>query len=66
MAKKVIIHSWREAHNTEEVGHTLTVSELIGLLEWMDTDAPVYIEGYDGNLVNGVRNDGETIEEVEE
>lgn len=50
----VVFTSHRQAHDKTEVPHTFTVSELIGYLEWLNPDARVYVEGYDGNLCNGL------------
>ena len=50
----VVFTSHRQAHDKTEVPHTFTVSELIGYLEWLNPDARVYIEGYDGHLCNAL------------
>lgn len=60
-----MIYSSREAHSIEEIPLTMTVADLIGFLEWCNPEAPVYVEGYDGQLVNGLYIDA-SIEEVDE
>ena len=65
MTKRVMITSYRHANHLEDVGHTMTVEDLIGFLEWCDPQAPVYIEGYDGFQFCGVHPD-ENIQEVDD
>lgn len=50
----VVFYSHRQAHDTTEVPRTFTVSELITYLEWLNPDARIYIEGYDGHLCNAL------------
>ena len=50
----VFIASWRQARDISEIKSTWTVGDLIARLQCFDEDAPVYIEGYDGNLFNAV------------
>ena len=53
-AETVVIYSCRQAHDKDEIKHTMTVGELIDYLKWLNPDARVYVEGYDGHLCNGL------------
>lgn len=53
----------REA--ADACGRTMTVGELIEYLRELDQDAPIIVNGYDGNLYNGIDAWG-GIEEVQE
>jgi hypothetical protein len=44
--------------------HTMTVGELIEMLQEYDPEAPIAVRGYDGYLYNGIGWD--TIEDEEE
>ena len=52
----LIINSYRSRNHPEGI-LTMTVSELIGLLEWYDPDMPVLIRGYDGYQFNPADNE---------
>lgn len=56
----LIINSWRCANHAPQAGPTMTVGELIGLLEWYDPTMPVIIRGYDEYQFNPV--DDESIQ----
>lgn len=53
-AETVVIYSCRQAHGKDEIKSTMTVGELIAFLKWLNPDANVYVEGYDGHLCNGL------------
>lgn len=61
--KALIINSWRSGRSPEEAGLTMTVDELIGLLEWYPPDMPVIIRGYDEYQFTSV-NDESIQEEI--
>ena len=61
----LVINSWRGGRSPQEVGVTMTVDELIGLLEWYDPDTPVIVRGYDEFQFNYVDDTTLTAEVLE-
>lgn len=61
----LIINSWRGGRSPQEAGLTMTVGELIGLLEWYNPDMPVIIRGYDEYQFNEVSDDSIQPEVIE-
>ena len=52
---KVLIEARREGYDTIQCGRTLTVGELISLLEDCDEDAPVFISNDEGYTFGSLR-----------
>lgn len=48
MAKAIYIDGKRNGYSPEQCGRTLTVCELIAILESFDDDTPVYIKNDNG------------------
>lgn len=46
--KKILLETNRSGYSTDQVGHTLTVGELIGMLMDFDEDIPVYFSNDNG------------------
>ena len=44
MAERLYIEGRRDAYDPDHVGETLTVGELIGLLQEYDEDTPIYLK----------------------
>lgn len=62
----VIIEAERTGYEPEQCGETMTVGELIELLEGYDEDTPVYLShdnGYSYGAINEYNIDCTTIEE---
>lgn len=72
--KKILLETNRSGYTTDQVGRTLTVGELIGMLEDFDEDTPVYFSndnGYtygrlDWNSIMDVEEDEDEEEDYEE
>lgn len=47
----VVIYACRQ-DDKNEIKNTMTVAELIDYLKWLNPDARIYVEGYDGHLYN--------------
>lgn len=45
---RVLLETTRQGYDTEQCGHTLTVGELIGMLEDYDENASVYFSNDNG------------------
>ena len=56
---RLVIVSCRSSR--EYPSRTMTVGELIDMLQEYDPEAPIAVRGYDGNLYNGI--DWDTIED---
>ena len=59
--KALIINSYRYCNHPEDIKRTMTVGDLIGLLEWYDPETPIIVRGYDEYQFNPV--DEDTIQE---
>ena len=46
--EKLFINGNRNGYTTKQCGHTLTVGELIGILEDYDGDMPIYLNNDNG------------------
>lgn len=69
--KKILLETNRKGYSTDQVGKTLTVGELIGMLEDFDENTPVYFSndnGYTyGNLTwETIRDEDDDEDEEEE
>lgn len=62
---KLFLNTNRNGYGPEQCGRTLTVRELIQLLEEFDEDAPVYLK-HDGGYTYGSITQADFEEEVEE
>lgn len=58
---KVLLETNRSGYSTDQIGNTLTVGELIGLLQDYDEDCPVYFSNDNGYTYGGLN--WETIKE---
>ena len=66
MNTQVIIQAERTGYSTEQIKHTLTVRELIEVLENFDENAKIYLSHDNGYTFGGIteRNiDEETVDE---
>lgn len=52
--QKILLETNRTGYNTRQVGSTLTVGELIGMLQDFDEDAPVYFSNDNGYTYGGL------------
>lgn len=59
--KALIINSYRYCNHAKDIKRTMTVGDLIGLLEWYDPETPIIVRGYDEYQFNPV--DEDTIQE---
>ena len=48
MAERLYIEGRRDTYDPDHVGETLTVGELIGLLQEYDEDTPIYLKNDEG------------------
>lgn len=63
--KPLFINGKRNGYDTEQCGRTLTVGELISLLEEYDIDRPVYLSN-DNGYTYGSITEYDVIDEEEE
>ena len=71
---KLVIDARREGYGTDQIRRTMTVGELIEMLEQYDEDMPVYLgndrQGYGwytyGGITEGCFNEAEDEEEEED
>lgn len=52
--KKIVINTFREAYDPEDVRETMTVGELIDFLENLDEDAKIVLSFDNGDTYGGI------------
>ena len=66
MMKKLIINARRVGYDTDQCGTTMTVGELIELLQNFDEDRFVYLSHDNGYTFGNIREDDIDVEDDEE
>lgn len=61
--KALFIEGNRNGYSTEQCGRTLTVGELISILENYDEDRPVFLRNDNGYTYGRIREDDLNVEE---
>ena len=64
--ERLIIDTTREGYSIDQIRHTMTVGELIALLEDYDEDTPVYLGFDDRYTYGGITEDRFSHEESED
>ena len=52
--QKILLETNRSGYSTDQIGNTLTVGELIGMLQDFDEDSPVYFSNDGGYTYGGL------------
>lgn len=55
--KKIFIRGKRNGYTPKQCGYTMTVGDLIDLLEYIDRDTPIYLENDNGYTFGSITED---------